>query len=145
MTGRYETYTFNSPKIDDPYFAIVQAGDGKIRFGGFERGPDGVPRDTFAVQLPGRLLMYGEWAQKFAPNGNDFDVEIISFGFPPLYSVSGPEGLEVFSKIERESVQNLIAALFSNASATGPLPGFRPERKGRFLGRVNYHPGWIRS
>jgi len=93
MSGRYQTYTLNSPTIEDPYYLVVQTGDGKIRFGGFERGPDELPRDTFAVQLPGRILMYGEWAQKFASNGNDFDVEIISFGFPPLYSVAGPEGL----------------------------------------------------
>ncbi|WP_428682097.1 hypothetical protein [Reyranella sp.] len=144
MSGRYQTYTFNSPTIEDPYFLLVQTGDGKIRFGGIERGPDGVPREIFAIQLPGRTPMYGEWTQKFASNGNDFDVEIVSFGFPPLYSVAGPAGLETFCVVEREAVQKLIAALFSDAAATGQLFEFAPERKGLFLNRIHFRPDWIR-
>ncbi len=144
MSGRYKTYTFNSPTVEDPHYLLVQTGDGKIRFGGIERGPDELPRDTFAIQLPGRTVMYGEWAQIFASNGNDFDVEIVSFGFPPLYSVAGPEGAEIFNAMEREAIQKLIAALFSDAAATGPLPGFRPELKARFLNRIRFRPDWIR-
>ena len=54
---------------------------GKIGFASMIRGSDEEPRDAFRVELPDRPTMFGEWRAKFADNGNDFNVEIVGFGY----------------------------------------------------------------
>lgn len=136
---------FNNPSIEDDYFRVVEAAAGKVRFGGVERGTDEIPREVFAAQLTGRPVMYGEWRQKFAANGNDFNVEIVSFGYPPLYSVAGEAGKESFTGTEMAAIEELVAALFASADAKNQLAAFSPHRRGAFLGSIRFVPGWIKT
>lgn len=136
---------FKNPSIYDDYFRVVETTAGKVRFGGTERGTDELPREVFAAQLTDRPVMYGEWRQKFGANGDDFNVEIISFGYPSSYSVAGEAGKESFARTEMAAIEELVAALFASADAKSQLAAFSPYRRGAFLGKIRFLPGWIRT
>ena len=129
--------------IDDDYFITVALGAAKIRLAGTDRGPDELPREAFLAQLPGRLPMLGEWRQRWADNGNDFDVEVVSFGYLPSYGLEVPLGRQTFNKEERAVAEHLIRGLFSNKAATQKHAAFMPQRRGVFLGNVHFLWGWI--
>jgi|CXWL01.1.fsa_nt_gi hypothetical protein len=129
--------------IEDRYFEAIAIGASKIRFAGIDRGADELPRDAFVAQLVGRAVMRGEWRPRWAENGNDFDVEIVSFGYPPNSCLGQKLGKQSFDREERGLLEELVHALFSNTTAKQKLSDFRPERKGVFLGRIYFLPGWI--
>ena len=92
---------------------------GKIGFGRTVRGWDEEPRNAFRVELPDRPMMYGEWRTKFADNGNDFDVEIIGFGYLRESHLGSayPPHRKKFSAPERGVLEEMIRALFADKSA----------------------------
>ncbi|CUJ38200.1 hypothetical protein [Achromobacter sp. 2789STDY5608621] len=61
-------------------FDWVPAAEGRARFAGGIRGWDERGHDTYAVEVDGKV-MYGEIARTFLPNQNDFNIQIVSFGY----------------------------------------------------------------
>ena len=119
---------------------------GKIGFASMVRGWDEEPRDAYRVELLDRPTMYGEWRTKFADNGNDFNVEIVSFGYLRESHLGSTYLLhrEKFYAAERDVLEEMIRALFADKSARALIVPFS-SLKGRFLGGVNFAPGWILS
>lgn len=129
--------------MEGHFFPTVAVRTGKVRLAGTDRGADELPRDAFIAQLPGRPVLIGEWRKRWAENGNDFDVEVVSFGYSQ-YEALGIAAIQLeFTAEERTLVKDLVRALFLNPLARQMHSSFRPERKGRFLGNVCFLPGWI--
>jgi hypothetical protein len=61
-------------------FDRVPAAEGRVRFAGGIRGWDERGHDAYAVDVDGKV-MYGEIARTFLPNQNDFNIQIVSFGY----------------------------------------------------------------
>jgi hypothetical protein len=126
----------------DP-FSTLNSPHGKVAFQGTVRCDDeGV--NEFRVDLPERNPMYGEWRPKFAPNGNDFDVEIPTFGYGSKHNVRNPHpGARVrFTAQEQLAVEQLVRALFADEHRRIGIPPFT-SKKARFLGGVSFLPGWV--
>ena len=130
--------------IASTHYVVLNIGRAKIRFGGADGRPwDEQHHDLFAVQLPGQPLVYGEWREKWAKNGNDFDIEIIDFGLPDA-NMAGPDGNhQVYALRDRAGIEDLIRRLFSSVEARSCIWPFSSE-KGRFLGHIEFRTGWIR-
>lgn len=136
----------SNTNIDDEYFTTIAVGAAKVRLAGIDRGADELPREAFLAQLPGRLVMLGEWRERWAENGNDFDIEIVSFGYyPPSYGLGIATGKQTFNMQELAMAEDLIRGLFSNVIATQKHPSFSPRRRGVFLGNIYFLPGWIEA
>jgi len=124
----------------------VKKPTGSVRFNASVRSWDEIGRDAFSVELPNYPVMFGEWRAKFAENKNDFDVEIVSFGFFTASSLGdpAPSHRRQFSEGDISIVEELIRALFSSPEATGQVVPFT-SKKGNFLGKIHFLPDWIRS
>lgn len=61
-------------------FDWVPAAEGRVRFAGSIRGWDERGHDTSAADVDGKV-MYGEIARTFLPNQNEFNIQIVSFGY----------------------------------------------------------------
>ena len=87
--------------------------------------------------------MYGEWRPKWAGNGNDFDIDILSFGYGDQRNVGNPHphARTNFSYAEKLVVMGLIRHLFNNERPIGIAPF--TSRKARYLGHVFFATGWI--
>ena len=124
-------------------FSTLDFAHGKIAFQGTVRCDDeGVAE--FRVELPGRKPMYGEWRPKFAEDGNDFDVEITTFGYGSKHNVRNPhpDARVRFTAQEQVAVQQLIRALFADESRRAEISLFK-AKGARFLGGVSFLPSWI--
>ena len=56
--------------------------EGRARFIGGVRGPDELGHDGFVIEAVGFPAMYGEIIRRFAANKNEYDLEILAFGWP---------------------------------------------------------------
>jgi hypothetical protein len=130
--------------IASTHYVVLNIGRAKMRFGGASGRPwDEQNHELFAVQLPDQPLVYGEWRQKWAKNGNDFDIEIIDFGLLDA-NMAGPDGNhQVYAPRDNAVVEDLVRRLFSSVEARSGIWPFS-SRKGRFLGRIEFLAGWIR-
>lgn len=128
-----------SEDIVSDYFVTLSLDGGKIRFGESGRAWDERGHDMVVVQLPSQPLMFGEWRPRWAANQNDFDVDIVTFGFPRAFIVGSPDpkNRRTVTTSERLTIKELVRALFANAEA-----GVSPftSRKGKFLGHVHFLP-----
>lgn len=125
-------------------FTALSFEAGQVRFAGLVRGSDEGLHDIFVVSLSGYSMMYGEWRNKWADNGNDFDIEIVSFGFLDPRSVGIPGARQIFPREERLIIEDLVRALFASDEVRSEAI---PTTKfcSRFLGRVHFLPKWIRE
>jgi hypothetical protein len=117
---------------------------GEAGFAGPIRGGDEALHFVFELRLPSFPALYGEWRPKFEVNGNDFGVEIVSFGYVYRANVANPHpGARRRFSVEQQSIiQRLITALFSSAEAREGIAPFS-SKKATFLGGVRFSPGWI--
>jgi hypothetical protein len=125
-------------------YVVLNIGRAKMRFGGASGRPwDEQHHDLFAVQLPDQPLVYGEWRQRWAKNGNDFDIEIIDFGLLDA-NMAGPDGNhQVYATRDIAVIEDLVRRPFSSAEARSDVWPFSGE-KGKFLGHIEFLAGWIR-
>ena len=63
---------------------------GRATFESVIRSWDKSPVHAFSVELTGHLALYGIWRPKWAPNENDFNVEIVSFGWADQNNIGNP-------------------------------------------------------
>jgi len=76
--------------LDEPSsFDWLELPSGRARFSGGIRGFDELGHETFAVEVDGREY-FGEIGNIFLPNGNDYNMEVISFGYGRIGSVGIP-------------------------------------------------------
>lgn len=131
--------------IESAHFVILTLGDCKIRFAGVARTWDERAHELFAVQLPGRPLLYGEWQPRFAKNGDDFDIEIVFFGLidPGDAGMPLPARRVTVDPSERLKVETLVRSFFLNPDARARAFPFS-SRRGKFLGRIDFLSDWIR-
>jgi len=125
---------------------ILKLGDGEIAFGYIAGTKEEFPHDLIIIHLPGWTQLFGEWQRKFADNGNDFDVEILGFGYISADIVGSPEPAHrfTFSKVERERIEMLARALFADTEARAQQWQLRGAH-GHFMGNVIFAPGWLRE
>jgi hypothetical protein len=118
--------------------------NGKIGFKSTVLGWDEEPRDAFRIELSARPTMYGEWRAKFASNENDFDVEIVSFGYKSVRHLGSmlPVHRTEFSASEQSAIEELIRSLFADQTARAVIVPFS-SKTAHFLGAVTFAPGWI--
>jgi hypothetical protein len=118
--------------------------DGAARFIGPVRGSDEWGHNAFELRLPSYPPLYGEFQPKWADNENDFDIEIVSFGFTDERNIANPNAgaRRRFSLEQRSIIEGLIVALISSPEARTGISPFS-SKKGRFLGHVYFRPDWI--
>ena len=118
--------------------------NGKVGFASSVRGVDDAGHDMFRIELPQRPILYGEWRPKWAENHNDFDIEILRFGYVDAGNVGNnhPGARRTCSSQERAVIVELVCALFSSVEARAGIAPFT-SKKATFLGHIHFVPGWI--
>lgn len=126
----------------DP-FAALDFPKGKVAFVGVVRC-DEAGVDEFQVELHDRPVLYGAWRPSFAENGNDFDIEIISFGYTNKTNVGNidPSARVRFSPEEISTIEGLVRDLFAHKDLREQFSPFS-VKIARFLGAVRFLPGWV--
>ncbi|QDH70353.1 hypothetical protein [Marilutibacter alkalisoli] len=125
-------------------FDWQQFPEGRARFSGSVRGADERGHETFAVELRGETY-YGEVRRTFLQNENDFNIEIVSFGWPGTEWVGMPmPGMcHTFSPEESDEAKKLIVGMIQAAAASETRPGLLNEyADARFMGQVVFREGW---
>lgn len=126
-------------------FDWVQFPEGRARFGGGIRGiVDEQGHHTFAVEIDGKEY-FGEIQRVFLPNGNDYNIEIVSFG----YGAKNYIGMEmigtcqVFTIDEIGIIEALIVQLVAAGKHFPDPPNFLDEYADvHFMGEVIFRDGW---
>lgn len=126
-------------------FGWVSFPEGRARFSGGIRGWDEAGHDTFAVEVAGREW-FGEIGNVFLDNGNDFNIEIVSFGYADKSSVGMPRpclGSTSFNEDELKTVRALVLRLVKAGLELEPRPAVLLEYPdSRFQGNVLFRDGW---
>lgn len=126
-------------------FEWIKFPEGRARFAGGVRGWDEAGHDTFAIEIEGREW-FGELRSSFLANGNDFNIEIVSFGYSYRDSVGMPLpclGSRAFNQGELEHVRALILSLVEAGMEFSIRPNVLLEYPGaHFLGSVFFREGW---
>jgi hypothetical protein len=117
---------------------------GRASFQSVIRSWDESPQDAFSVGLGGQSTLYGIWRPKWAPNENDFDVEIVSFGWADKNSTGHPNPATRtrLSAAQAEGTKALTIALFQDVEARRQIIPFS-GKGGRFLGGIGFREDWI--
>jgi hypothetical protein len=123
-------------------FDWVEFPEGRARFSGGIRGWDDLRHETFCVEVDGREL-FGEIVSVFAENRNNYNLEIISFG----YKEDGDVGLDIsacvaLTKEQTQRVANLVRKLIAVVSKIDTPPSILSNAKELFLGDVILKNDW---
>ncbi|KAB7774281.1 MULTISPECIES: hypothetical protein [Xanthomonas] len=129
-----------------PTFDWLQFPEGRARFSGGVRGiVDEQRHETFAVEV-GDAEYFGEIQRAFLPDGNDYNIEIVSFG----YGRDGDVGMHmpgtcrVFSFPEVGRIQTLAVRLIEAGMQFNDRPSLLTEYpNAHFMGKVLFRDGWI--
>lgn len=126
-------------------FGWVEFSQGRARFAGGTRGWDERGYETFSVEVGG-ISYYGEIRRSFLSNDNDFNIEIVSFGYgDPIYAGAPIEvGIsKPFTSHEIKAIQDLTLELVHAGLAFENRPSFLEEHSdARFMGEVSFRRGW---
>lgn len=133
----------------DQTFEWQQFPEGRACFSGGIRGWDERGYDTFAVDIDGQIV-YGEIARIFLPNHNDYNIEVVSFGYGMRESVGlrnedgpGPYAQGIFSPAYLEYVQSLVVQLIRAGLRLEDRPAVLTEYPdAHFQGKVIFPVGW---
>jgi hypothetical protein len=123
--------------------SMIQFEAGQAGISSPVRGGDESGHNTFVVQLPDGPPLFGEWRSKWADNQNDFEIEIVRYGYLDRFNVDNlhPDARRKLSDKEQKIVRQLISSLFTNAEAQEGISPFSLTRA-RFLGHVHFLPDW---
>ena len=126
-------------------FDWVDLPDGRARFAGSIRGFDERGHETFAAEVDGREY-FGEIGRIFLPNGNDFNVEVLSFGYGDRGYVGMPMlgTCRVFTAAEIATIQALAVQLIAAGMRFKDRLWLLVEYpNAHFMGQVFFRDGWI--
>ncbi|MCC4598268.1 hypothetical protein LL969_21900 [Xanthomonas campestris pv. phormiicola] len=129
---------------DHPTFDWVQLPEGRARFSGLVRGVDELGHETFAVEIGGNEF-FGEIDRAFLPNDNDYNIEVMSFGYGSEKCLGMPMhgACQIFSKAEIGTIQTLIVQLIAAGTHFADRPSVLTEYpSARFMGQVSFKNGW---
>lgn len=130
--------------IHEKIFNWVNFEEGVARFVGNIRGWDELGHDAFAVEINERQY-YGEMRQVFSENQNDYNIEIISFGWPGEEWVGMPmPGMcAVLTVDDVKTAQALIVQLVQIGSKFVDTPSVLYQTSNsHFMGMVIFREGW---
>lgn len=121
---------------------------GRARFAGGIRGWDEVGHETFAVELDGQTL-YGEVKAVFLSDGNNFNIEIVSFGYFAKGDVAMPRPGHTSTLLSPDRVEVAAALIvqLANHVAQQDESAERPfvmsiDAESHFMGSVYFSEGW---
>ena len=122
-------------------FDWVEFDGGRAKFDGLVRGGDELGHHTFAVELPGREVLYGEFRTRYEPDKTHYNVEIVRFGNPDKNGIDLDNHFLHCSLTPEEklTLEGIITALMVR-DAKKPTP---IEDSENFLGKVFFRPGWL--
>lgn len=125
--GLFDTFTFPA---------------GRVAFEGMVRADPGGAR-VFRVELPGCHPMYGEWQVIPVSDPDEFDIEIVSFGYLSKENVRNPhpDARKSISLQEQGAVKALVAELFSVPSKTNEKIPFTFNKR-PFSGNLVFAKRW---
>lgn len=131
-------------------FDWVQFKEGRARFNGNKRGWDERGYETYAVEIGGKVR-YGEIDNSFLSNDNDYNIEIISFGYAMEGSVGIPNEPEeqkllargAYTQAELKVVQSLVSQLVRAGLSFENRPSLlRETPTSHFMGKILFREGW---
>lgn len=117
---------------------------GRASFESVIRSWDELPVSAFSVELTGHVALYGIWRAKWAPNGHDFNVEIVSFGWVDRNNVGNPNPMtrRKLTVEQATDVRALVVALVEDVDVRRKILPFS-SKTARFLGCIDFDDGWI--
>jgi hypothetical protein len=128
-----------------PTFDWLQFPEGRARFSGGVRGiMDERRHETFAVEVDGEEY-FGEIRRAFLPNHNDYNIEVVSFGYGRDGDIGMPMlgACRVFTTAEIHAVQTLIVRLIAAGTHFSNRPTLLNEYpNAHFMGEVFFRDGW---
>lgn len=130
-------------------FDWVPAAEGRVRFAGGIRGWDERGHDTYAVDVDGKV-MYGEIARTFLADQNDFNIQIVSFGYGVREHVGMPRPADhdshargVADPETPQRVQSRLARWIQTGLYFEDRPRVLLEYPhARFQGKLIFAEGW---
>lgn len=130
-------------------FEWQQFPEGRARFSGGIRGWNERGYDTFAVELEGEVV-YGEIARTFLPNHNDYNIQVVSFGYGMQENVgilnengTLPNAQGIFPSAYLQHVQALVVQLVRVGLHFQKRPALLTEyADAHFQGKVIFPAGW---
>lgn len=125
-------------------FDWVQFPEGRARFSGGVRGWDEKGHDTFAVELEGKVR-YGEITRTYLANDNDFNIEIVSFGYgiEDNVGISSPNARGTYTEAQLKIVRSLVLKLIRSGLRFEDRPSaLRETPKSHFMGQIYFCDGW---
>ncbi|CAM5469902.1 hypothetical protein [Rhodanobacter lindaniclasticus] len=130
-------------------FEWQQFPEGRARFSGGIRGWDERRYETFAVEVDGDVT-YGEIARAFLPNEDDFNIQVVSFGYGMRENVGilsdgspGPHAQGSFPQAYLRRVQQLVVQLVRAGLDLSDRPSVLVEySNAHFQGKVIFSEGW---
>lgn len=127
----------------EPPFQWVQFAQGRARFSGGVRGADELGHETFAVAIDGGEY-FGEIDRIFLPNNNDYNIEVISFGYASDdVGVPVLDGCRAFGEAQIATVQALVTPLIAaGARMSDPPHVLMQYPTARYMGEVVFRDGW---
>lgn len=128
-------------------FDWLQFPEGRARFSGGVRGiMDEQRHETFAVEVDGEEY-FGEIQNAFLPNGNDYNIEVISFGYGRDGDIGMPmrgRTCRIFTATQASIIHTLIAQLIAAGIHYPNRPSILNEYPdAHFMGQVLFRDGWI--
>jgi len=131
---------------DHPTFDWVQLPEGRARFSGLVRGiMDEQGHETFAVEVDGEEY-FGEVKNVFLPNGNDYNIEVVSFGYGRGGDIGMPmqgRTCRVFTATQASTIQALTVQLIAAGIQFSDRPSLLTEYpNAHFMGQVSFRNGW---
>ena len=122
-------------------FDWVEFDGGRVKFDSWVRGSDELGHATFAVELPGREVLYGEFRTRYEADKTHYNVEIVRFGNPDKNGIDLDNHFPHCSLTPEEklTLERIITALMVR-DAKKPPP---VEDTENFLGKVFFRPGWL--
>lgn len=129
----------------DDTFEWIDFPQGQVRYAGGSKGRDEPPITIFSVVLNGRVY-YGEFRRWFLENDNDYNIEVISFGWLErewLGTEPNPKHCAQFSSRELGDVQSLVCQAVPVWRSLEDRPSIvREYADSHFMGEVIFRNGW---
>ncbi len=123
-------------------FEWIDLPEGRARFSGIQRGWDEQGRVTFGLEIDG-AERYGQLDQVFRDNGNDYDIEVITFGFGRPEDVGMPGAQVAVTGDLLLRIESLVIGLVQAARRLERPPNILVEgATSSFMGNVLFRAGW---
>lgn len=131
-------------------FNWIQFQEGRAKFNGGIRGWDERRHETYALEIEGKIR-YGEISKIYLSNNNDYNVEVVSFGYAIEGSVGipnepGVQGLlarGAYTQEQLKAAKSLVSQLIVAGVHFEDRPSvLRESPHSHFMGEIVFCEGW---